>query len=374
MKTLSSLAFLAIFGAIACTADSNNAVEAPSLNVGEVDEALRPLDPSEVVGTIASGQTVELAYPRSVTVAYRALEFTANKGDLVRATVSVIGQPGILALATIADIAGTQQASWRLTNSGAPSKATFAYYATSTGRFRIVTRERFLKAATITVTLSVRPPLQDGATCYTRQDCVHADCTQSGGIDDTQPRPGYCGGPRPAGASCYTGSDCNSVQCNNNVCAAPVVPQILAVPPALVGKTVTALSDCGTAFTFKFGAAPVAGGHPDIQVMDCEEKDRVCRAAWFVSSPPAGETAKIGSWSGCTSSACMTQNRNPTLNGAPPFVGAVYDARIEKSANGAQSLEFSLTQTCDKAYCNRTPGFDGPASQLIQECKATIPY
>ena len=110
----------------------------------------RALSPSEIVGTIADGETKTVSAPASTQVLYRALETTLKPGET--GTFSIGVPVGLEVVAFVTDPSGNSIASKR-------STGTVAIQATSVvaGVHRIVVREVRLRAFAFTVHLAVAP-------------------------------------------------------------------------------------------------------------------------------------------------------------------------------------------------------------------------
>jgi hypothetical protein len=108
------------------------------------------LSPSEIVGTIADGETKTVSAPASTHVLYRALETTLKAGET--GTFSIGVPVGLEAVAFVTDPSGKSIASKRSTGT-----VTIQATAAVAGVHRIVVREVRLRAFASTVHLAVAP-------------------------------------------------------------------------------------------------------------------------------------------------------------------------------------------------------------------------
>jgi hypothetical protein len=168
--------------------------------IGTVEADMRALAPSELVGTIVSGQTLQLNYPASPVVTYRALSFTLpseGTGD-----VTVIAPAGFTGVVAIVDPSGRVVDGWRSGERFAGSART----AFQSGTYRIVVRERQLRAATFSVSFTdVTAKWADGHACTVADTarCQSARCNAVGA------GAGACvaSNKKPLGAQCTQPDD-----------------------------------------------------------------------------------------------------------------------------------------------------------------------
>ncbi len=220
----------------------------------------RALFPSEILGTVADGDTRQASVPDSTTPIYRAFSVALEARDTLTATIETgpVGREAVVALL------GPGGAPVQFAKG--PGRITLSATVTTAGTYTLSLREQQLRAATFDVSVAIRKPaplLADGASCGAASECASGKCT-NGGITGVT---GVCGNPRANGSTCSTYRDCTSGSCNAGVCGQP--PQ-WSVPPSLVGKEASALTSCGWVITLQFANGPATPTVPLVRATDCE--------------------------------------------------------------------------------------------------------
>lgn len=143
------LGFLALpLGAVACSVDDTNAVSSES--------DLRAMTSSEIVGSLAYGETKTIAYTSSPK--YRALSFQAAEGDTIDARF--VGDSGVDPVAYLLS-SSFSTLERNDDESGTSNAAHFTHVITKAGTYYLVVKDAKTHSGNVTISLngsSTQPP------------------------------------------------------------------------------------------------------------------------------------------------------------------------------------------------------------------------